>query len=203
MKQDKCKGTTRQGSRCKNYAMENSEYCWGNKVLKKKGRYKNAMIKIAMVMLPVAISLAVAYYWQMKTERRIDEISPPLQHYERKVRAKLIQEYPLGYVLLWYNKKGGTSTTLVRTDSTCPLLIYPNSMEVTKGTSDVIRVRPPNIVHAPTRGEVEGIECEFPRIIGKPLSIGMSLSGLQMWFEILADDPEKLICLIGFRKQVP
>jgi hypothetical protein len=86
------------------------------KYFKKKGHYKNATIKIALVILPLIITLGVAYHWQMKTNRRIDQISPPLPDYEEKVKDKLIKDFPLGYVLLWYNKKGGTSTTLVKTD---------------------------------------------------------------------------------------
>jgi hypothetical protein len=76
-------------------------------------------------------------------------------------------------------------------------------MKVTVGSSEFINVIPPTMSGALSMNKIYNIDCTFPRIIGKPQRIGIGLPDIQMWFEILAEDDERLICLFGLRAEKP
>lgn len=212
MNLEKCLAMTKEGSSCKKHAMKNSQYCWIHSFgrVKKVQWYRNATIQAAII--PLMLTLAFAYYSytkaatkdnQKRMENKIDRILKAVEDYDEDNYDQLIQEYPLGYVYLAYNLKERSITALDRTRPSSDYVIDWSNTRVTELSPTHISVMIPDILFKHTGSALLRTFVGFPREVGKSYRVPIGIPGVRMWFELLVDDREKLICLIGFREEKP
>lgn len=212
MNSDKCKGTTRKGEPCKNKTMKNSQYCWIHSFGRVKGTpfLKNATLHALLVVISIVLPLVIYIHScsrtptrdnQLRMENKIDELLA-IRDYNEKNSAELMRRYPLGYVYFAYNQEDRSITTLDRTLPSLDYEVYMN-MKVTQLSSERIGVVLPDLIHKQTQNRFISNVINFPRVLGKPQRVPIGTPEVRMWFELLVDDPENLIFLIGFREEKP
>lgn len=217
MNSDKCKALNREGKPCERNAMKNSQYCWSHSFgrFKKTQWYRNATVQV--VIIPLAIALlffliqhAIQYHWHKETadkdtqdrmESKINRILDGVRDYDEENYAELIERYPLGYVYIAYNFKDKSTKTLDSTQPTLEYTIQANSMKVVSASSRGIDIALPNIVDKRTGNILFGNVVGFSRTVGTQQRVPFGMPVVRMWFELLVDDSERFICLIGFREE--
>lgn len=211
MNLDKCKAVTKEGTPCKKNAMENSQYCWIHSFgrVKKVQWYRNATIQVAISLI---VTLAFSYYLYSKTatkdsqlriERTLDQKLEELRDYDEKNYGELIRKYPLGWIYFVINEKQKQIISKDRTHLSTDYEVDWNSARILELSSQRIIFETPTILHKPTGNFFSGNRSIAGRVVGRPYKVGISMRGVRMWFELLVDDREKLIWLIGFREEKP
>lgn len=131
----------------------------------------------------------------------IDEILEELKGHDKENYAELIQSYPLGYVYIAYNLKDRRITTLDRTRPLTDYVIYWTNTRVVQLSAGRMSVLIPDILYK--SNFLSSTVVGFAREVGKSQRIPIGTPSVRMWFELLVDDREKLIWLIGFREEKP
>ena len=226
----KCKAITRQGRPCRNNAMEKSDYCYIHSLghIKRVPAWKNLtfhLLTIILAVLGTVIPLFYTIYFGPTKDIQQKIINKGNETYDlvlKMVRIektdfiRLIKKYPLGYVLFAIDPK----KNIIPTIPTKSLLKEAYDIDWDKAsileiTDDGIDILLPDFI--PTKppfnmaqGKLIECRCVIKRKLGvakrsiaiKVKENPLSKTFVVMYWELLADDPQGIIGLIGFRERI-
>jgi hypothetical protein len=142
-----------------------------------------------------SISGSLTQNKMLNTQNKILEL---IEHTDNIYSPSLLQKYPLGYVLFAI-QNGKENITFTKDRLSKEFIINWNTAKVGEITNDKITLRCPDMKFIDSDITFTGVGLGFPRKIGIPFSIIRSVD-INVMGELLVDENENFICVLGFRR---
>ncbi len=126
-----------------------------------------------------------------------------LKDFEKQHYELLKLKFPMGWVYFVVDPKKKEIIDKGRTNLSDDFKIDWSNAQVNDVTPERIILQLPDISYKSEDNRTENQMVNFPRGGGTSPRANFSPKGLDMWVQILVDDEERIVILLGFREKKP
>jgi hypothetical protein len=214
-KRRSCKAITRKGSKCQNFAMSGTEFCYFHSFGKFRGipLWKNSTVQFIVTVVLALIGIVLTYYFGIfgpsrSVKNKILEGMNALV--EKSSSDELLKKYPGGYALFGFDPSKN-----YKLDSEKNVIVLKGSVieeyeflwdrvKISELTKDIVTIELPDILYKPLKTRILGNTMGIRRDLKEsPRRLPINLVGVnnRIFVELIEDNTSFFVFAIGFKAE--